>query len=172
MNQVKEILAGYSVKIIPLKQEDGGGYKAFYQELGPNMKGFGESPAEAAAELAEVLLDVLTEKDVADFPAATLHTDWADYSGRVTLRLPKVLHAQLDRLAEDQGTSLNQLMCLVLQSAATALNAGHAFGCAPAEAKTVTRFVVNDLEDERPTSAPHRKLDSSHLTIVKGYQSA
>jgi len=53
---------------------------------------------------------------------------WGRYSGRVTLRVPKALHAQLDRLADEQGVSLNQLMSSALQSAASAMLAGLEFG--------------------------------------------
>jgi len=39
-----------------------------------------------------------------------------DYSGRVTLRVPKSLHASLSKRAEMEGVSLNQLMVSVLSA--------------------------------------------------------
>ena len=37
-----------------------------------------------------------------------------EYSGRLVLRLPKSLHAKLARRAEDDGTSLNQYLVMLL----------------------------------------------------------
>ncbi|TFH72254.1 toxin-antitoxin system HicB family antitoxin [Gammaproteobacteria bacterium LSUCC0112] len=37
-----------------------------------------------------------------------------DYSGRVTLRVPRTLHRSLARMAEEEGISLNQLMVSAL----------------------------------------------------------
>ena len=37
-----------------------------------------------------------------------------DYSGRVTLRIPRSLHGSLTQIAGDEGVSLNQLMVSVL----------------------------------------------------------
>ena len=45
-----------------------------------------------------------------------LVTDEDDYSGRVTLRLPKSLHATLAKKAEDEGVSLNHLISCALSS--------------------------------------------------------
>ena len=128
MNDLKEILSKYTVKVIPLPAEDGGGYKAYYEELGSGVKGYGETKVAAVQELEEVILDTMEDEDLAAFPAALGDARWAEFSGRVTLRVPKILHAQLDRLAGQQGVSLNQLMCTVLQSAATAMGAGMEFG--------------------------------------------
>lgn len=39
-----------------------------------------------------------------------------DYSGRVTLRIPRTLHGTLAQMADDEGVSLNQLMVSVLSA--------------------------------------------------------
>ena len=46
--------------------------------------------------------------------AAAMFTD--QYSGRVTLRLPKSLHRALANAAEEEGVSLNQHLVTVLVS--------------------------------------------------------
>lgn len=50
------------------------------------------------------------------FPAPS-PGETSEYSGRVTIRMPKWLHARLDLAAQADGTSLNQYMVAVLASA-------------------------------------------------------
>lgn len=124
------VLDAYTVKITELGPEDGGGYKATYVELGLSATGYGDTRAEAMAALEEsalVLAESMAENGE-DLPAPAAQTDWQEYGGRVTLRIPKALHAVLDRQAGDQDVSLNSLMASMLQSGATALAAGVPFG--------------------------------------------
>ena len=58
------------------------------------------------------------------FPPPAVARD--DFSGRVTLRLPKSLHWALARAAGDEGISLNKHLVTVLASHAGALTAGNA----------------------------------------------
>lgn len=46
------------------------------------------------------------------FPAATVPVD--DFSGRVTLRLPRSLHRALTEMAESEGVSLNRHLANIL----------------------------------------------------------
>ena len=128
MSDLKSILNSYTVRVLPLAAEDGGGYKAVYEEFGLGTKGYGDTPARAVTDLEEVALDVLGDIPLSEFPTPRREAPWTDYGGRVTLRVPKILHGQLDRLAHEQGVSLNQLMAHALQSAATAMLAGREFG--------------------------------------------
>lgn len=128
MNELEAKLGEYTTKTIPLSKDDGGGFKAFYEELGQGIKGYAESPDKAAADLMEVATDVLADEPIDNMPAPLIQMPWSEFSGGVTLRLPKALHAQLDRLADQQGVSLNQLMTHALQSAATTLSSGCEFG--------------------------------------------
>lgn len=128
MNELKAKLDSYAIKVTPLPAEDGGGFIARYEELGLTVRGVGDTVGEAIAELEDLALDTLDDVALEEFPSARQEAPWADYSGRVTLRLPKMLHAQLDRLADEQGVSLNQFMSHSLQAAATATLAGEEFG--------------------------------------------
>ena len=136
MSGLKEKLDAYTVLVRPLRDEDGGGFKATYEELGLSVKGYGPTQQGAICDLQGVAEDVLADEDISALPAPRTEAPWAEHSGRITLRLPKMLHAQLDRLADEQGVSLNQLMSQALQSAATAMMAGHEFGACPGSSGT------------------------------------
>lgn len=128
MNELKKLLESYQVTIAPVAEEDGGGFKANYKELALSVSGYGTTQAEALADLEDLALDGLADEDLSEFPAPLGEAPWADYSGRVTLRMPKMLHAKVDRQAQEQGVSLNQWMCHILESATTAVGAGCEFG--------------------------------------------
>ena len=49
-----EIAAQYPIQIVHLSAEDGGGYKANYPPLALTVTGYGETQAEALADLLEV----------------------------------------------------------------------------------------------------------------------
>jgi hypothetical protein len=53
---------------------------------------------------------------------------WDEFSGKFNVRVPKLLHAKLVRLADEQGVSLNALVQTILMSGATALESGREFG--------------------------------------------
>lgn len=63
-----------------------------------------------------------------NMPAPTIPVD--DYSGRITLRLPKTLHQATSEEAADEGISLNQHIVSVL-----AFNSGCTYGMRMADAK-------------------------------------
>lgn len=159
MNELKKKLDSYTIKVTPLSVEDGGGFKAVYEELGSTARGVGKSPSEAAAQLEDLALDTLSDMDLQDFPAPHKDAPWADLSGRVTLRLPKMLHAQLDRLAQQQGVSLNQLMTHSLQSAATAMLAGEEFG-------VCSRHTVNAVMES--VTSIRQFMDSLSMNAIGG----
>ena len=77
----------------------------------PNISCYEDSFSEAW----EMVIDAVTtlkriaDRDGVEFPLPYART-YEDYSGRVTLRIPKSLHARLDRIANEEGTSLNQLI--------------------------------------------------------------
>jgi predicted RNase H-like HicB family nuclease len=102
----------YRIELTP--EEDGTGFNA---EI-PTLKGcmaFGETIKEA--------IETLTEVKQAWFEIA-LERGWQipepepielkEYSGKFVVRLPRYLHRELARLAESEGTSLNQLVVALL----------------------------------------------------------
>lgn len=69
-----------------------------------------ETAAHQARNAAEAMLEVLRE-DGRPLPAEDAT---GGYSGQIRLRLPRSLHQRLDRLADAEGVSLNQLMVTLL----------------------------------------------------------
>jgi antitoxin HicB len=105
-----EDLFGYSVYLIRLSEEDGGGWMADVPEL-KGCLADGDNPEEALDNLKSVIetwLEVARE-DGMEIPEPRTYTD-SEYSGRFTLRVPRTLHRQLAQEAEMEGVSLNQFI--------------------------------------------------------------
>lgn len=88
-------------------------FEARVREL-PDLVEYGETYAEAydlAIDAIETTAEMFAELGRA-LPAPLAPTD--DYSGRVTLRLPKSLHRVLAEIAETEGVSLNQHIVNIL----------------------------------------------------------
>jgi len=105
-----EDLFGYSVYLIRLSEEDGGGWMADVPEL-KGCLADGDNPEEALDNLKSVIetwLEVARE-DGMEIPEPRIYTD-SEYSGRFTLRVPRTLHRQLAQEAEMEGVSLNQFI--------------------------------------------------------------
>ena len=108
----------YRVEVTP---DEEGGYNTAIREL-KGCVAFGETVEEAYSALEEVKRVWLE---------TALARGWripvprrADYSGEFRVRLPKSLHAELARLAEAEGTSLNQLVVAFLSEGAERLRLG------------------------------------------------
>jgi antitoxin HicB len=130
MKEIEKTIAEYPTEIVRLPEEDGGGYLAVFPQLGHAITGLGETRDEALQDLlasVPTLIESLEEHGD-KLPNPEVPAPWRDFSGRVTLRIPRYLHAQLDRLAAKEGVSLNTLLLSILQSGATALAAGYKFG--------------------------------------------
>lgn len=130
-----KLIDAYGIRIRALTKGEGGGYLAVFPQLGGMVNGLGETREEALSDLLSsvpTLLQSLAEYGE-KLPAPEVEPEWQEYSGRVTLRVPKMLHAQLDRLADREGVSLNTFMLTALQSAATAAAAGQEFGAISSE---------------------------------------
>jgi len=79
----------------------------------PGCVGVGDSPAEAV-EVAQGFIDTWIEDAVEageGVPAPSVRTQ---ASGRFVARVPRSLHGRLQRLAADEGISLNQLVVSIL----------------------------------------------------------
>lgn len=132
----------YALQVEYIEDE---GFVASFKELGSSATGHGDTRAEAIADLEAAVADLL-EVTGDDLPAPFVAKSWASYSGRVTLRLPRTLHAQLDHLADADGVSLNYFMTDILRSGATALASGCMFGAVrnPSE---INREMVASAEE-------------------------
>lgn len=90
-------------------------YEARVREF-PDLIEYADSWNEAyelAIDAIETTLEVFAEKG-RNAPAPQTEVD--DYSGRVTLRIPKTLHAVLSYRAVSEGVSLNQYMVSILSA--------------------------------------------------------
>lgn len=128
MNALKNVLDTYKVLIVPQDAEDGTGFVARYEELGSSVRGVGATQAQAMADLEDLALDGFEDLSPSELPVPSGRHPWASCTGRITLRLPRMLHAKVARQAEEQEVSLNQWICHILESATTAVAAGHEFG--------------------------------------------
>lgn len=100
----------YSIEISRISEEDGGGYIACIPEL--NCIGDGSTAEEAIKDVYEVAEDIIAiaKEDGNAIPEPQLYKDLGDYSGKLSLRLPKTLHRLLAQRAKDEDCSINQLI--------------------------------------------------------------
>jgi predicted HicB family RNase H-like nuclease len=95
-----------TVKLITIDGEDL--YEASVAEL-PDVFDYGETYEEAYLQAIGTLqgLYETASESGKQFPEPLLPASSTDFSGRVTLRMAKSLHAAVSRLAERDGVSLN-----------------------------------------------------------------
>lgn len=83
----------------------------------PNISVFEETAEEARAMVIDAIktLKEMADEEYASFPAPQLVFD-DDFSGRITLRLPKTLHAKIAKQAEQENVSLNTYLVGAISS--------------------------------------------------------
>lgn len=103
----------YEVVVRPLAEEDGGGWLAEVPDL-PGCVSDGETPEEAVRNVQDAIQEWMAaakeagrEVPQAETPRASTDAG-GRASGRITIRVPKSLHAQLARGARAEGVSINQ----------------------------------------------------------------
>ncbi len=103
----------YTITIQKINIEGDYLFKSTVKEL-PDVADYAETYSEAyelAIDAIETTAEML-EEDGRSIPKPQVSQD--DYSGRVTLRLPKTLHMQSAQLAETEGVSLNTFVVAAL----------------------------------------------------------
>jgi antitoxin HicB len=105
----------FPYRIVTEWSAEDGAYVARVPAL-PNCAAHGDTAAQAAEE-AEVAASAMIEVLGAKAPAS----DTEQPSGKIMLRLPRSLHADLARLAAMEDVSLNQLMVSLLSARAASL---------------------------------------------------
>ncbi|HEV2711942.1 MAG TPA: type II toxin-antitoxin system HicB family antitoxin [Gaiellaceae bacterium] len=104
----------YHVTLV--RDEEGkGGWLAAVEEL-PGCAARGRTPQEAVTKISSALSDWISTaiqegREIPQPKSAESH------SGRLLLRMPRTLHAELTRVAEREGVSLNQFITDVLAAA-------------------------------------------------------
>ena len=95
--------------------EPGGGWSAQVEEL-PGCEAHGPTPQEAAAGVEAAIRDWIAEAQAQGREVPKPRSP-ASYSGRLLVRMPQSLHAELARAAEREEISLNQFITGSLASA-------------------------------------------------------
>lgn len=97
--------------------DDDGGYIATCPEF-PTVSAFGETPSEALDEV-QVALELFAESEIDEGRSLPepqkLRTE---FSGRYSLRFAKSLHARATQLAQADGISLNEWLCMAISEKA------------------------------------------------------
>jgi antitoxin HicB len=105
----------YHLLLVRDSDEKGKPWTASVEEL-PGCTSRGSTPEEALSGVREAMTGWITvalqeEREIPEPKSATSH------SGRLLLRMPRTLHADLTRASEREGVSLNQFITDVLASA-------------------------------------------------------
>jgi predicted RNase H-like HicB family nuclease len=99
--------------------ERDGGFIALASDL-PGCSAFGETQQDALNELQDAIAAWIDAAQSAGNPIPEPSPPPGDHhSGKVLLRMPRRLHAQLARSAKEEGVSLNQYIVYLLAGAAT-----------------------------------------------------
>jgi antitoxin HicB len=152
----RKMIASYPIQVSALPEEEGSGFQALFPPLARSAVGYGPTIQEAVADLQKVvpLFLKMMDKTEQTLPEIVSEKDWDDFSGKFNVRVPKVLHAQLVELAEDQGISLNSLVQTILASGATALASGKPFGAL-------------EHPETKPKSVSRRSPSSTPVLMIK-----
>ena len=113
----------YKVEITKLTEADGGGYIAHIPEL--DCYGDGETVEAAITDVyavAEDLIEIAME-DGKEIPMPQYYRDMDEFSGKLSIRIPKTLHKQLSQRAKMEECSINQMIATYI-----AMGVGDAFG--------------------------------------------
>ena len=110
----------YNLKVHPLTEEDGGGYLVDVVEL-PGCSVVGDNLQEAVDKLNDAIETWIEgAKEIGrEIPEPDYYRSEEDFSGKMTLRIPKELHKKLDTIAKDEAVSMNQLISYYLSVCVT-----------------------------------------------------
>ena len=100
----------YKMQVFDVKTENGIMFVAKYPVL-KGVSGTGDTPAKAVDELiesAQVFIDFLLEEGM-KVPESDFNSD-KEFSGNLTIRIPKRLHRALSDVSTEEDTSINQII--------------------------------------------------------------
>lgn len=119
-------MMNYPVKVNALPENLGGGFQALIPQFGRGVVGYGETHTEAVADLMSVLPDFLEDlKELGQqVPEPKIARPVEEFSGKFNVRIPRLLHAELVDLADDNDVSLNQMVTMLLTNALAVAKAG------------------------------------------------
>lgn len=152
----------YAVKVTSLAPEDGGGFQAIVPAFGRGLVGYGPTQTEAVADLLSLLPDFvdMLKSSGQEVPDPQHARPIEDFSGKFNVRIPKILHAQLVDMAEDNEVSLNQLVTMFLTNAVTMASMGCLMGYSEADE---TRLRTPETRWEMPVADSADVIDATSL---------
>ena len=116
----------YKIEVVPIPEEDGGGYEARIPQLGREaFRGYGETIEEALAHLEVVKRDLFESYLKDGMPIPEPEKEEGRYSGRILFRVPIYLHKELSELARKEDISLNQLLNHLIERGLASLKYEH-----------------------------------------------
>ncbi len=139
-------------------------FEARVKEL-PDLIEYADTADEAyalAVDGIETTAEIMNEKGRA-MPTAMSPAD--NFSGRVTLRLPRTLHRALAEGSDEEGVSLNQHLVNIL-SYYSGFTAGHQAGVAP------WKTLIQTPRDANSGKPQLRVVSSSDLAQSHGFKQA
>lgn len=102
-----------TIKAVP--EAEGGGYVVTVPLLGSaSTNAWGETEAEALDMLKIIMQNNFEAWINGGYPIPEPNTEKKEYSGKYLMRMTPYLHEQADLLADEQGVSLNHLLCEAL----------------------------------------------------------
>lgn len=107
----------YTIEIIPIPEDQGGGFTVRLPQVGRfAITGDGETPEEAIADLEKAKRRRFKEYLKKGVPIPEPEPEKEEYSGRFLVRLPRMLHRQLVEAAKANECSLNQYVTYLLST--------------------------------------------------------
>ncbi|MCU7805928.1 MAG: type II toxin-antitoxin system HicB family antitoxin [Candidatus Thiodiazotropha sp. (ex Lucinoma borealis)] len=128
----------YAITIQRVEVDGDTYFEATVREL-PDLRDYSDSYDSAYALAIDSIVTAyeMYQDESRVFPPPMKANDFWDYSGRVTLRMGKSLHARVVASAEYEGVSLNSYICTVL-----AYHAGRRLGERPGSGYGASVFPV------------------------------
>jgi Uncharacterized protein encoded in hypervariable junctions of pilus gene clusters len=107
MKNAETLAAEYPVTLAPIPVEDGGGYYASCDKF-PGLLGDGDTLEQAAEDFRHVLTSAIERRLSEGKALPGIDDPFEQYSGKLSLRIARSLHAKTAKYAKMDGISINQ----------------------------------------------------------------
>jgi predicted DNA binding CopG/RHH family protein len=114
--KVKNSMRGYPVAVVPFSDAGFEGYRAYLVDI-PAVESLGSTAAEAVDDLPAVEDEwfAYAKANHVHIPAPSTAFGNEEFSGRITLRVPRSLHKRAAEKAAFEGVSLNSYLNAALE---------------------------------------------------------
>ena len=108
----------YEVSLLRVPEDEGSGFIVWHQELGrASCNGFGKTVKEALDMLTEVKQSIFEDCLEESLPIPEPAGNDQEYSGKLLLRIPKMMHRAIAEVAKENETSINSAIVQLLTEA-------------------------------------------------------